>query len=151
MTKKTKVLITGALHSSAMTAFQTNSHLDVHYHPDCDRSSLLKHILNAHVLVSRSETDVDRDVIDAAPLLKVIARAAVGVGNIDIAYATEKGILVINCPGKNTNSAAELTMGLLLAMFRNIPQAHDTVKKGGWDRHRFTGRELRGRELVLSA
>ncbi len=146
---KTKVLITGALHKSAMASFEGNDHLQVLYHPDCDRATLLKYVRDAQVLVTRSETDVDREVMDAAPLLKVVARAAVGVGNIDISYATEKGILVINCPGKNTNSAAELTIGLLLAMLRNIPQAQETMKKGGWDRHRFTGRELRGKRLGI--
>lgn len=146
---ESQVLITGALHESALRAFQGNSKLKVAYHPDCDRATLLKNLPGCHVLVTRSETDVDKQVIDAAPKLKVIARAAVGVGNIDINYATERGILVINCPGKNTNSAAELTIGLLVAMLRNIPQAHTTVKSGGWDRHRFTGRELRGKRIGI--
>lgn len=146
---QSQILITGALHQSALQAFQSNKLLAVTYLPDCDRATLLKNLPECHVLVTRSETDVDKQVIDAAPQLKVIARAAVGVGNIDINYATERGILVINCPGKNTNSAAELTMGLLLAMLRNIPQAHATVKSGGWDRHRFTGRELRGKRIGI--
>ncbi len=146
---KTMILITGALHASAMKSFSGNPRFEVRYHPDCDRSTLLRHVKDAHVLVTRSETDVDKEVVDAAPLLKVIARAAVGVGNIDIGYATEKGILVINCPGKNTNSAAELTLGLMLGMLRHIPQAHETVRNGGWDRHRFTGRELRGKKLGI--
>ena len=149
MAAKTKVLITGALHPTAISSFQGNGNLDVLYHPDCDRATLLAHVRDAHVLVTRSETDVDREVIDASSALKVIARAAVGVGNIDIGYATEKGILVINCPGKNTNSAAELTFGILLGMLRNIPQAHETVRKGGWDRHRFSGRELRDKRIGI--
>lgn len=146
---KPKVLITGALHESALLQFRSNPKLDVAYHPDCDRRTLLSHLPSCQVLVTRSETDVDREVIDAAPALKVIARAAVGVGNIDINYATERGILIINCPGKNTNSAAELTLALLLGMLRNVPQAHATVKGGGWDRHRFSGRELRGKRIGI--
>ena len=149
MSDRIKVLITGALHRSAIDLFSHNKKLNVAYHPDCDRKSLLTLIAGCQVLVTRSETDVDKAVIDACADLKVIARAAVGVGNIDIDYATEKGILVINCPGKNTNSAAELTLGLLLGMFRNIPQAHATVKSGGWDRHRFTGRELKGKRIGI--
>jgi D-3-phosphoglycerate dehydrogenase / 2-oxoglutarate reductase len=144
-----KVLVTGALHQSAVKLFKDNPKLDVAYRPDCDRGALLGLIARAHVLVTRSETDVDRAIIEAGPLLNVIARAAVGVGNIDIDYATEKGILVINCPGKNTNSAAELTLGLLIGMLRNIPQAHAVVKAGGWDRHQFTGRELRGKRIGI--
>lgn len=149
MSNKTRVLITGALHETAIHSFQNNPKLQIAYHPDCDRETLLTQTRDAHVLVTRSETDVNREVLDAGTQLKVVARAAVGVGNIDISYATEKGILVINCPGKNTNSAAELTLGLLLSMFRNIPQAHATVKAGGWDRHRFTGRELRGKRIGI--
>ncbi|MCX6127376.1 MAG: phosphoglycerate dehydrogenase [Proteobacteria bacterium] len=147
--QKAEVLITGALHESALRAFRGHSKLNVVYQPDCDRKTLLGLTKTCQVLVTRSETDVDREVIDAAPELKIIARAAVGVGNIDISYATDRGILVINCPGKNTNSAAELTIGLLLGMLRNIPQAHAVVKAGGWDRHRFTGRELRGKRIGI--
>jgi D-3-phosphoglycerate dehydrogenase len=145
----TRILITGALHEAAIAGFRANQNFAVTYAPDCDRAELLKLVPKANVLVTRSETDVDREVIDKAPELKVIARAAVGVGNIDIEHATEKGILVINCPGKNTNSAAELTVALMLAMLRNVPQAHHTMKGGGWDRHRFSGRELKGKRVGI--
>lgn len=143
------ILITGALHPSALDAFKKNPTFRTQYLPDCSRADLLKNLKDTHVLVTRSETDVDKQVIDAAPALKVIARAAVGVGNIDIDYATEKGLLVINCPGKNTNSAAELTLALMLAMFRKVPEAHQKIKSGGWDRHRFTGSELRGKRIGI--
>ena len=146
---KLRVLITGHLHESAIEGFKNNSRYEVVYAPDCSREELMRLVPSSQVLVTRSETDVDRAVIDAAPSLKLIARAAVGVGNIDISHATQKGILVINCPGQNTNSAAELTMGLLLAMVRNIPQAHHTMKQGGWDRHRFSGREVRGKRIGI--
>lgn len=146
---KTEVLVTGALHDSAIKRLNEQKHLNVIYKPDVPREEVLKLVKKAQVLISRSETDVDKVVIDAAPELKVIARAAVGVGNIDIDYASQRGILVINCPGQNTNSAAELTFGLLLAMFRNIPPAGMHVKAGGWDRHRFSGRELRGKRIGI--
>jgi D-3-phosphoglycerate dehydrogenase len=146
---RTKVLISGHLHELAIAGFKANKHFDVTYVPDCSKDELLKLLPGTNVLVTRSETDVDRAVIERAPELKVIARAAVGVGNIDIDLATAKGILVINCPGKNTNSAAELTLALALAMLRNVPQAHHTMKGGGWDRHRFSGRELRGKRLGI--
>ncbi len=146
---RTQVVITGHLHESAIAGFRQNPDFEVTYSPDCDRAEVLRLVKKANVLVTRSETDVDREVIEQAPELKVIARAAVGVGNIDIEFATSKGILVINCPGKNTNSAAELTLGLLLGMFRNLPQAQETMKKGGWDRHRFSGRELRGKRIGI--
>lgn len=147
--KQHNILITGALHDSALALFRSRDDFIITYKPDCDRKTLLSLVTNSNVLVTRSETDVDKAVLDEAQVLKVIARAAVGVGNIDIPYATDKGILVINCPGRNTNSAAELTIGLLLSMFRKIPQAHAKVKAGGWDRHTFTGRELRGKRLGI--
>jgi D-3-phosphoglycerate dehydrogenase / 2-oxoglutarate reductase len=143
------ILITGALHDSAMQLFRSRREFSVTYRPDCDRATLLELVKSTQVLVTRSETEVDKAVIDSSDKLKIIARAAVGVGNIDIPYATERGILVINCPGKNTNSAAELTMGLLISMLRKIPQAQFKVKNGGWDRHKFTGRELRGKRLGI--
>jgi len=146
---RTKILITGHLHDAAIAGFKANPNFDVTYAPDCSRDEVLRLVHTAAVLVTRSETDVDRAVIEGAPELKVIARAAVGVGNIDIDLATEKGILVINCPGKNTNSAAELALGLMLSMLRKVPAAHQTMKSGGWDRHRFTGHELRGKRLGI--
>jgi len=79
----------------------------------------------------------------------VIARAAVGIANIDVDYATERGILVINTPGKNTNSAAELTLALLLAAMRNVVNAHVHMMELRWDRHRFAGRELLGKTLGI--
>ncbi len=146
---RTKVLITGALHPVALEALAKIDNLDVVYMPDTTFAEFSSQLVDAQVLVSRSETDVTRAVIDAAPQLKIIARAAVGVGNIDLEYATEKGILVMNTPGKNTNSAAELTLGLMLSMFRRLPEAQQTLKTGGWDRHRFTGKELRGKRIGI--
>src|SRR5438105_2372260 len=120
MMQRHHILITGHLHESAVGGFNARRDFDIDYAPDCSRAVLLSKVPAAHVLVTRSETDVDREVLDSAPHLKVVARAAVGVGNIDIEHATARGILVINCPGKNTNSAAELTLGLLLSMLRNL-------------------------------
>ncbi len=146
---RTKVLITGALHPVALEGLAKIDNLDVCYMPDATFAEFRAELKDSQVLVSRSETDVGRELIDAAPELKLIARAAVGVGNIDLEYATEKGILVMNTPGKNTNSAAELTLALLLSMFRKIPEAQLTLKTGGWDRHRFTGIELRGKKVGI--
>lgn len=144
-----KVLITGKLHPVAIESFQANPNLQVVYKPDMKREELLESLQGVNVLVTRSETKVDQAVMSKAKDLKVVARAAVGVNNIDLEYATEKGILVINCPGKNTNSAAEMTLALLLGMFRNVPQAHHHMKNDGWDRHMFTGAELRGKSIGI--
>jgi D-3-phosphoglycerate dehydrogenase len=146
---KHQILITGTLDPEAVETLQACRDLTVIYEPECPREKLLSLIKTAAVVISRSETSIDREVIDHGPQLKVIARAAVGVSNIDISYATQRGILVVNTPGKNTNAAAELTLGLLLGMLRNLPQAHSHLKNSKWDRHQFVGRELRHKKIGL--
>lgn len=144
-----KVLITGKLHDLAIARLKAEPDLEIDYRPDVPMAEILEAIADCHCHVSRSETAVTRELIDRAPRLKVIARAAVGVGNIDIDYATEKGILVLNTPGRNTNSAAEMTMALLLAAVRKLVPAHNTMQAGGWDRHRFEGTELLGKTIGI--
>ncbi len=100
-------------------------------------------------LIIRSGTKVTKKVIDAAKNLRVIGRAGVGVDNIDVPYATEKGILVMNTPAANILSAAEHTCAMLMAMARNIPAAHDSMHRGEWTRSKFTGVELNGKVLGI--
>jgi len=100
-------------------------------------------------VVVRSETKITRRIIDAAGQLKVIGRAGVGVDNIDVEYATKKGVLVINAPDGNTISACEHTMALMLALARHIPQADQSLRRGQWDRKSFTGVELRGKTVGI--
>lgn len=144
-----KVLITGALHKEAISRLKACPELEIDYRPDLPHEEIKRIVAPYHCIVSRSETDIGKDLIDCAPNLKVLARAAVGYGNIDVDYATEKGVLVFNTPALNTNSAAELTIGLLLAAIRKIVPAHGTMKGGGWDRHRFTGTELMGKTIGI--
>jgi D-3-phosphoglycerate dehydrogenase len=100
-------------------------------------------------LLIRSEVKVVDEVINNADKLKIICRAGTGVDNVDILSATKKGIIVMNVPGGNTISACEHTIGLILAMMRNIPQAHNALKSGLWEREKFTGSELQGKVLGL--
>jgi D-3-phosphoglycerate dehydrogenase len=93
-------------------------------------------------LAVRSETKVTADVLAAATKLKIIGRAGVGVDNIDVAKATERGILVVNSPEGNTIAAAELTVALLLSLARNIPQADSSLRGGEWKRSKYTGIEI---------
>ena len=147
---KQKVLITGKLHPVFFSIFdERHADFEYRYEPDLDRESLLEIVAPFHCIVSRSETDVNAELIDRAPCLRVIARAAVGVGNIDVDYATGKGILVFNTPYLNTNSAAELTLGLMLACARKIVSAHCNMLDNGWNRHRFTGFELKGKTVGI--
>ncbi|MFQ3675867.1 MAG: phosphoglycerate dehydrogenase [Endomicrobiia bacterium] len=100
-------------------------------------------------LLIRSEVKVVEQVINNADKLKVICRAGTGIDNVDIKAATKKGIVVMNVPGGNTISACEHTIGLILSMMRNIPQAHSALKAGLWEREKFTGSELQGKILGL--
>jgi D-3-phosphoglycerate dehydrogenase len=98
-------------------------------------------------LIVRSETKVRGDLMDALPKLRVIGRAGVGVDNIDVKAATERGIVVMNAPDGNTITTAEHTIALLVSMARNVPQAHTLLQSGVWDKKKFVGVELNGKIL----
>ena len=100
-------------------------------------------------LVVRSGTQVTREVIDAAPNLRVIGRAGMGVDNVDVAAATERGIIVCNAPTSNIVSAAEHALALMLACARNVAQANASMHEGKWERSRFTGVELYEKTLAI--
>jgi D-3-phosphoglycerate dehydrogenase / 2-oxoglutarate reductase len=98
-------------------------------------------------LVVRSETKVTADLMDSATALRVVGRAGVGVDNIDVPAATERGIVVMNAPDGNTITTAEHTIALLIALARRVPQANSSLKAGHWDRKSFIGVELQGKTL----
>src|SRR5579862_1585436 len=100
-------------------------------------------------MVVRSETKVTRAVIEAAPKLRVVGRAAVEEDNVDVDAATQRGIVVMNTPGGNTISTAELTFSMLMALARKIPQAHASMKAGEWNRKAFSGVELYNKTLGI--
>ena len=100
-------------------------------------------------LIVRSATQVDVAALDAGRDLVVVGRAGVGLDNIDVEAATARGVMVVNAPESNVLSAAEHTMGLMLAMARNIPQAHAALKSGRWERSRWEGIELAGKTLGI--
>ena len=108
---------------------------------------LLEIIPQFDALIVRSASKVTEDVLNRAEKLKIIGRAGVGVDNIDVKAATEKGIIVINSPDGNTIAATEHTFAMMLAVSRNIPQANATMHNGEWDRKKFLGVELRNKIL----
>jgi D-3-phosphoglycerate dehydrogenase len=110
-------------------------------------AELIKIIGDYEALIVRSETQVTKDVINAGKKLKIIGRAGVGVDNIDVNAATERGIIVVNAPEGNTISAAEHTIAMMMAMSRNIPQANASLKSKKWDRKKFMGVEVRDKSL----
>ena len=107
-----------------------------------DRPALLSALVTADAILVRSATQVDAEAIAAAPKLKVIARAGVGLDNVDIKAATAAGVMVVNAPTSNVISAAELAIGLIFSTARFIPDANASLKAGQWKRSQFTGVEL---------
>ncbi|MGU3410146.1 phosphoglycerate dehydrogenase [Microbacterium sp. M1A1_1b] len=107
-----------------------------------DRPALLAALADAHAVLVRSATKVDAEAIAAAPNLKVVARAGVGLDNVDIKAATTAGVMVVNAPTSNIISAAELTVGHILSLARHIPAAHASLAAGAWKRSAYTGVEL---------
>jgi len=112
-------------------------------------SQMLPLMADLSAIIVRSQTKVTSRMIEAAPKLRAIGRAGVGVDNIDVEAATRRGIVVMNTPGGNTVSTAELTMGMMLALARKIPMAHASMKAGKWDRKQFQGAELKGKTLGI--
>jgi len=121
--------------------------VDVHPKPSPEKFAEI--ITPYDGLLIRSEVKVTKEIMDAAKNLKLVVRAGTGVDNIDKAYATQKGIVVMNVPGGNTISACEQAITLLLSLARNTPQAHASVKSGKWEKEKFIGSELQGKTLGL--
>ena len=114
-----------------------------------DRPALLKALANADAILVRSATQVDAEAIAAAPKLKVVARAGVGLDNVDIKAATTAGVMVVNAPTSNVISAAELAIGHIFALARFIPDANASLKAGEWKRSKFTGVELYEKTIAI--
>ncbi len=111
------------------------------------QEDLVAQVGDADALIIRSGVKITPEVFAAAPNLKAIARAGVGVDNIDLDAATQHGVIVMNTPGGNTISTAEHTFGLMLALARHIPQGNSSLKEGRWDRKKYVGVELKGKTL----
>ena len=114
-----------------------------------DRPALLAALADAHAVIVRSATEIDAEAIAAAPNLKVVARAGVGLDNVDVAAATARGVMVVNAPTSNIVSAAEQAVALLLAVARNTAAACASLKSGEWKRSKFTGVEIQGKTVGI--
>jgi D-3-phosphoglycerate dehydrogenase len=112
-----------------------------------DRPALLDALAEAHAVIVRSATEMDAEAIAAAPKLRVIARAGVGLDNIQVPAATARGVMVVNAPTSNIVSAAEQAVALLLTVARNTAAASASLKAGEWNRSKFTGVELQGKTV----
>ncbi|MEX2238680.1 MAG: phosphoglycerate dehydrogenase [Dehalococcoidia bacterium] len=142
-----KVLVSDPIAEDGIELLRRHAEVDVR--TGLPPEELVRIIPEYEALIVRSETKVNSELLAAARSLKVVARAGVGVDNIDIPAATQRGIIVVNAPTGNTISAAEHTIAMMLALSRHIPEADATMKAGVWDRKRFLGTEVRGKTLGL--
>ncbi len=143
------VLVPDSVDQAALEVLKKSDLLRVTAPGQMKRDETLAAIADADALIIRSATKADAELLNAAPNLKVIARAGVGVDNVDLDVATERGIVVMNTPGGNTISTAEFTFGLMLSLARFIPQGDASLRGGAWDRKSFTGVELKGKTLGI--
>ncbi|MBA4543106.1 MULTISPECIES: phosphoglycerate dehydrogenase [Thermoactinomyces] len=144
-----KVLITDPLSEQGIYQLLEAEDVEVKRKPGLTGEELFSAIETADALLVRSQTKVTAELIEKASRLKVIARAGVGVDNIDVPAATKKGIIVVNAPDGNTISTAEHTFAMLIALARNIPQAYRSVISGEWNRKNFVGVELNQKTLSI--
>jgi D-3-phosphoglycerate dehydrogenase len=137
------VLVAEELSPAAIA--QLESAFEVRHVDGADRPALLRALADVDAVIVRSATRIDAGALAHAPNLRVVARAGVGLDNVDVEAATKAGVMVVNAPSSNTVSAAEHAVGLLLATARNVPQAMASLRAGEWKRSEFTGAELYGK------
>ena len=147
MAEKRKVLVTDSVSRSIIDIFPEDT--EVEFRDNLKPEEMISVIGDFNALIVRSQTKVTSAIIEAGKKLEVIARAGVGIDNVDVEAATRRGIVVVNAPTGNTVSAAEHTIALLLASARNIPQANASLKACQWKRNEFMGTELRGKTLGI--
>src|SRR6187549_3462796 len=143
------IVVAGDLPPSAVALFHHEGwHVDARSGRTPDQ--LAADLVNADALVVRSATKVTPALIAAAPRLRAIARAGTGVDNVNVSAASARGIVVMNAPGANSISVAELAMGLILALARHLPAADAAMKQGKWEKKKFLGEEVRDKTLGLA-
>ena len=142
-----KVLVTEKLSDAGLDLLRKDFEVDVR--PELAGSGLAEAIAPYDALVVRSQTQVTNQVFESGDNLKVVARAGIGLDNVDVDAATRKGVMVVNAPSSNIVSAAEHTIALLLAQARNIPQAHEDLRHGRWERSKWQGVEVQGKTLGI--
>jgi D-3-phosphoglycerate dehydrogenase len=145
--RKKKVLVTDDISEEGIAILRDVAQVDVRL--NLTPEGITDIIGEYDALIVRSQTEVKAGIIEAGKRLLVIARAGVGIDNVDVEAATQCGVLVVNAPTGNTVSAAEHTIALLLASARNVPQANVSLKSGEWRRNEFMGTELRGKTLGI--
>jgi D-3-phosphoglycerate dehydrogenase len=143
-----RVLVTEVIAESGLQKLRNAGH-EVDVQIGLSPEELIEAVRGANALIIRSATQVDAATLEAGKDLLVVGRAGIGLDNVDLAKATELGVMVVNAPQSNILSAAEQTMALLLAQARNVPQAHAALKNGKWERSKWEGVELHGKTLGI--
>jgi D-3-phosphoglycerate dehydrogenase len=143
-----RVLVSEKIAERGLDALRSAGH-EVDVQLGLSPEELLTAVKGAHALIIRSATTVTAEVLDAGTDLVVVGRAGIGLDNVDVAHATARGVMVVNAPQSNVLSAAEQTMALLLALARNIPQAHSALVQGRWERSKWEGVELADKTLAV--
>lgn len=143
------VLIPDNVDQKAVDLLEGTEGLNVVYTGKLSQEELAAQAGEAHAMIIRSGVKITPEVLAAAPNLKAVARAGVGVDNVDLDAATSHGVIVMNTPGGNTISTAEHTFGLMIALARYIPQGDASLRAGRWDRKSFVGVELKDKVLGL--
>lgn len=145
-----KVLVCDPIAQKGVALLQQRPEFEVVVLPKrLAEAELLPLVKDVVAMLVRSETKVTRQVIEAAPMLRVVGRAGVGVDNVDVDAATQRGVVVMNTPGGNTVSTAELSFTMILSLARKVPQASASMAAGKWDRKQFQGTELMGKTLGI--
>ncbi|MDY6050069.1 MAG: phosphoglycerate dehydrogenase [Corynebacterium sp.] len=147
MATKPVVLIADKLSQATVDALGDD--VEVRWVDGPNRPELLAAVPEADAILIRSNTQVDKEVLDAATNLKIVGRAGVGLDNVDIAAATEKGVMVVNAPTSNIHSAAELAFGLMITAARQIADADAELRRGEWNRSKHKGVELYGKTVGI--
>jgi len=144
-----KILICDSLENEVLNSFSEIGEIKDISHEENKEDELSKNIVDSEVVVIRSATTINKDLIKSAKQLKIIARCGVGIDNIDLEQASKNNIYVTNSPNANIISVAELTIGLIIGAARNIHSSNNSLKNGEWNRQKFIGTELYEKQLGL--
>jgi D-3-phosphoglycerate dehydrogenase / 2-oxoglutarate reductase len=147
--KAFRILVTDTLGEAGIRILENDPEAELDYRPGIEGSDLHHAIASADAIITRSGTAVTEELLSHAGRLRVVARAGVGLDNVDVPAATNRGVLVINTPTANIISATEHTMAMMLALLRSIPEADASLHRGEWTRGAFMGRELSGKTLGI--
>jgi D-3-phosphoglycerate dehydrogenase len=142
-----KIFVADELAPEGIAALEQYPELEIDFSPGLSVADAIPHARAADAIIVRSATKIKGELLDAAGNLKVVGRAGIGVDNIDLEAATERGIVVLNTPDANATTTAELAIAHMFSLSRNLPAADQSVRGGKWERHNFVGTELSGKTV----